>query len=184
MYCMDSTAPEAGRSDLFKGLSDEGMRTLEELAALIIPSDSTGPGASDAEVARNIIERLAGNSEWRECYGAGLLRFDVFALRQYGKPFSCLKNSQKVSMVQLIEQAECRMHADPKSMAGKVIRKFCHWYYARWLHLEPLIGFWKRLQRDVFLSFYSSPVAWAWLGYPGAPDPAPGESVSNRDVLQ
>lgn len=144
---------------------------LKTLAALILPSDHLGPGAAEAGVAAKIDRMLANTPSLQGLYSIGLTAFDQLASMRYQTRFSSLTKSQQIELLSLVDEARRKIYGDVRSLANRIQRKFDYWYYAGWLGLRPVADFWIQVQADVMTQFYSSQVAWNWLGYEGPPFP-------------
>lgn len=163
-------------------LSLTDYRTLTSLAACVLPSDGNGPGASEAGIVEAINRSCRKDPAGQALYKRGVRALAACAKRISGKPFSEMALEQQVAFLELIDRAEQRMYRPGASMSEKVLRKLSWWYYGRWLGLQPLIPFWKRVQKDVFQRFYTSAIAWEWLGYSGPLDTVTREPISNPDI--
>ena len=144
---------------------------LEALATLILPSDHHGPGAAEAGVAAKIDRMLASTLSLQELYSMGLTACDQLARRRYQASFTSLAQSQQIELLSFIERARTKIYGSSRSLPDRARRKFWYWYYSGWLSLRPIVNFWIQLQVDVMTQFYSSQVAWNWLGYEGPPFP-------------
>ena len=72
-------------------LSDVEMATLEAIAARLIPSDASGPGASEARAAHYIDRALGGALiDFRDTYRSGLAAIDTYARTSKGTAFAQL----------------------------------------------------------------------------------------------
>ena len=92
------TAAEAGLSESEKVQLDQ-MRALRpfQVTALgafverLIPSDSTGPGAKEANVVRYIDRSLAGDLlPFRPAYDLALVALDAYSVKKFGSAFADL----------------------------------------------------------------------------------------------
>lgn len=73
---------------------------LDRLAALLIPSDELGPGATEAQAVRYIDRALAGAlREQREAYRIGLAALDRYARESRGAPFLQLAENRQISLL-------------------------------------------------------------------------------------
>lgn len=141
------------------------------LSSLIIPSGIDGPGAIEANVVGHIDRMVTMSPSAKSVYPKGLVAFDVVAQRQYGKLFTELAMPQQIQLFTLVEQASSVMNSDPSSLLLRAYRKLSFWYYFEWLGLRPAAELFDRLLLDTKVGFYSSKVAWDWLGYDGPPFP-------------
>ena len=88
---------DAGRPDAGPSREREPLETftpteaaiVEAIAARVIPSDETGPGAVEARAARYIDRALGGAlASFRETYRRGLSAVDAYARGAKAKPFA------------------------------------------------------------------------------------------------
>ncbi len=80
-------APAAAR-EAFETLTAAESDTLEAIAARLIPTDATGPGAAEARAAHYIDRALGGPlAASRQAYAAGLAAVDAYAQSAKGSPF-------------------------------------------------------------------------------------------------
>lgn len=158
---MDSSQP----------LSSKEMLTLECLAAIILPSDSLGPGAVEAGVVATIIRSLGTDKDKQSSYKRGLQAIDGLARGRFEKDLEALSPELQHALVTFIDQADGRIGFDARTLAERVRRKLSYWYYASMMDVASVLDFWKMLREDVLVQFYSSRIAWDWLGYEGPPFP-------------
>jgi len=79
--------------------------TLAAIAARLIPTDASGPGATEAGAARYIDRALGGAlSSFRETYRAGLAAVDRHARATKGSPFARLSSSDQDAVLGDIER--------------------------------------------------------------------------------
>jgi gluconate 2-dehydrogenase gamma chain len=65
--------------------------TLDAIVARLVPTDATGPGATEAKAARYIDRALGGAlAPFRDAYRAGLAAVDAYARASKGAPFAKL----------------------------------------------------------------------------------------------
>ncbi len=143
---------------------------ISALAALIVPEDETGPGASDIDIAalEHIVER---KKDRQILYRQGLDGFDEAARSEYGQVFDKLTHEQQINLLKLIEGAIVAGKAGD-SLFARIRRKAKHIYYKNKLGFEgESIYLFPILVEDVMKVYYSSQVAWDWLGYNGPPMP-------------
>lgn len=146
------------------------------LAALVVPSDDAGSGAPEAGVADALDSLLASSQRVRGLYASGLLAFDELAQRQYGRQFIELERSEQMRLLNLVDQTYQRTKYAEGSTADKVRRKLADVYYSwpapgAWDGLGAAVDLFPKLVDDVKRTFYTSRVAWDWLGYDGPPFP-------------
>jgi gluconate 2-dehydrogenase gamma chain len=78
--------------------------TLEAIAARLIPSDDSGPGAAEAGAARYIDRALGGAlASFREVYRSGLAAVDRYAQTAKGAPFASLAPSDQDAVLRDVE---------------------------------------------------------------------------------
>jgi gluconate 2-dehydrogenase gamma chain len=83
-------APAAAR-EAFETLTAAESDTLEAIAARLIPTDATGPGAAEARAAHYIDRALGGPlAASRQAYAAGLAAINAYAQTAKGAPFAKL----------------------------------------------------------------------------------------------
>jgi hypothetical protein len=148
-------------------LSPEERRLAEVLAARVLPSDGAGPGSAEADVAGAIDRVLAAASpEHRAHYGRGLHGLDRMSRRRSGSRFADLPESEQNRLLEDLTRVSDRRFEGP--VARRIPHRLTVLYY-RWRF--PAVDFFSRFVDDVFEAFYTSPVAWKWLGYDGPPMP-------------
>jgi gluconate 2-dehydrogenase gamma chain len=83
--------PSPARLEALETLTAAEADTLEAIVARLIPTDETGPGATEARAAHYIDRALAGALRGsRGAYGAGLAALDAYAQSAKGAPFARL----------------------------------------------------------------------------------------------
>jgi gluconate 2-dehydrogenase gamma chain len=86
-------------------LSDAEMATLEAIAARLIPTDSSGPGAAEARAAHYIDRALAGALiDFRDTYRAGLAALDAYARTSKGAAFAQLAPGEQDAVLTDMER--------------------------------------------------------------------------------
>ena len=84
-------APTASTERTWETLTESEGETLEAIVARLIPSDDSGPGATEARAARYIDRGLGGGlASSREAYRVGLAAVDRYAGSSKGGRFSRL----------------------------------------------------------------------------------------------
>ncbi len=170
-----SRAKELARRDLARPRDGAHWLTAEErtllgaLAALIVPSDDTGPGAQEAGVVETLDRLVAASPNRQTVYAPGLLAFDALAHDQHDRIFADLAPAHKLGLLEWVD----RVHQDWDRVAPpleKIRRKMAIQYH-QWDGLTPAVALFSRLVKDVLQAFYTSQVAWEWLGYDGPPMP-------------
>lgn len=90
----------AARNAPLESLTAHEMEILDAIAARLIPTDATGPGAVDAGATRYIDRALAGPlSASRQAYASGLAALDRYAESSRGKPFRELSATDQDSVL-------------------------------------------------------------------------------------
>jgi hypothetical protein len=163
-----SDAPQAGR----QWFTAVELATVKALASVIVPPDGNGPGAAEADVAGQLDEMVAGSSKRQALYRTGLAAFDGVAMRRYQRAFAALGSKEQIELFSVVDGARLEMEKTPASILDKASRKVKVLYYYRWLGVTPAAAeFCHYIVVDVKERFYSSQLAWAWLGYEGPPFP-------------
>jgi hypothetical protein len=148
------------------------LATMKALASVIVPSDGNGPGATEADLAGQLEQFVADTPRRQELYRAGLSAFDGLAMQQHQQAFAALGMKEQVELFSLVDQARLVLEKEPASLQEKVTRKLRVLYYFRWLGVSSAATeFCQYLVPDAKEKFYSSEVAWTWLGYEGPPFP-------------
>jgi gluconate 2-dehydrogenase gamma chain len=143
---------------------------VEAAAARMIPSDSTGPGAAEAEVPRFIDRQLAGpygegdrfywqpTQGWQmgppaSVYRAGIAAVDAWSGATYGRPFAALDPATQDSALKALEDGTAALGGgtDAKAFFALLLQNVIEGYFA-----DPIYGG----NRDMG--------AWAMIGFPGA----------------
>jgi gluconate 2-dehydrogenase gamma chain len=133
------------------GLGDAQTAVLEAGVARLIPSDESGPGAAEAQVARYITRALAGvYRHHRQTYEDGLEAIDGHARSSFDRPFVELASEH-----QDIVLADAELGRMPGALASQ--------------------AFFELLLRHTREGMFSDPrwggneeqVGWQLLGYPG-----------------
>ena len=142
-------------------------QVAEALAARVMPSDADGPGAREAGVADALDRRLLAESpERRAFYGRGLAGLERASRGRFGRSFAGLSDTDQDRLLEeLSGVAETRFRGP---FTSRIPRRLTVLYY-RWRF--PAVDFFAQFVDDVFEAFYTSPVAWGWLGYDGPPMP-------------
>jgi Gluconate 2-dehydrogenase subunit 3 len=149
-------------------LSGEEYQLLETLASLIVPSDELGPGAKEADVAARLEAVIASSSERQAVYRSGLRSVQAIVYRISSEPLGDLPYPMQRAILTALESAYRKRHAGGTGLHHRVNRKLRSWLYARRGYTDAIALF-PTLVADVLETFYSSPVAWEWLGYDGPP---------------
>jgi hypothetical protein len=159
-------------------LRDDEITLVGTLAALIVPSDETGPGAHEAGVVQTLDRTLAGSPPLQALYEPGLLAFDALARERHGVSFVELPQDRKVDLLGDVDRLSQAV-SDTDSMAAKIKGAVLTLRCAANGSLAAARLF-PRLVSDVKQMFYTSPVGWEWLGYDGPPMPDGYPGLSPR----
>lgn len=155
-------------------LSSDEFRALEALTAVIIPSDEQGPGAREAGVARQIQQSTLHAEPIRRRYAEGLQAINGLAQKRYGQAFIELSYDKQRELFEFLELAYTKLwpQTPPVTFSGKVQWKLQHLYYRQLAGVsDPALILVDQVVRDTAEAFYSTSVAWEWLGYSGPPFP-------------
>ena len=83
-----------------RALTPHEADLLDRIAALLVPSDENGPGATEAMAVRYIDRALAGAlQEQREAYRVGLAALERYAAKTRGAPFLQLSETRQISLL-------------------------------------------------------------------------------------
>jgi gluconate 2-dehydrogenase gamma chain len=135
-------------------------RTVEAVAARIIPSDVDRPGAREARVVRFIDRALADASgELRSCYRSGVAELDLFCQRRHGSSFVDLDEDGQDELLRAIDQ----------SPAGPVGQESTE-------AAQALVNFFAVVREHTIQGMFCDPryggnheaVGWRLIGFPGA----------------
>lgn len=109
-----AAAAEAGRNDAEQRARARGRPAreplialtpaeadlLDRIAALLVPSDDLGPGATEARAVRYIDRALGGAlADQRRAYTVGLSALERYARQTRGGPFLSLAEAQQISLL-------------------------------------------------------------------------------------
>ncbi len=100
--------------------------------------------------------------------------FDEVAHRKYDYVFAKLTSEQQISILKSLDNATSltKVTKGSNSLLDRVNRKAKKIYYKYKLNgFGETIDLFPVLVKDVMKCFYTSPVAWNWLGYDGPPMP-------------
>jgi gluconate 2-dehydrogenase gamma chain len=91
-----AAATEAQQIDGYRWFTAAEAATIGAFVDRLIPSDSTGPGAKEANVLRYIDWSLAGDLPmYREPYGQAVVALDAYARAKFGAAFAQLTTAQQ-----------------------------------------------------------------------------------------
>jgi gluconate 2-dehydrogenase gamma chain len=113
-------APEAAHAEAelaelrkMKALSPGESATIAAFCERLIPSDSTGPGAKEANVVRYIDRALGGElAAFRGAYTAAVAAIDAYSESRYGAVFTALPADKQNAVLTDMEQN--RLAPDPR----------------------------------------------------------------------
>jgi Gluconate 2-dehydrogenase subunit 3 len=175
MLDLYTRASEVGRRGQERPLDGQHWFTPEEytlvdvLAALIVPSDEAGPGAHEANVVVTLDRLLATSDHRQGLYAPGLLAFDELALDNHGHLFVALTSERQIDVLRTVD----RRHREwsRATFLMDMLDRAAERLYYKWDGLAPAVLLFPMLVNDVLQAFYTSQVAWDWLGYDGPPMP-------------
>lgn len=164
--------------------------TVDAMAARIIPSDDSGPGAREAEVVVYIDRALAGfYADLQTLYRRGVRELNRFCQDRHGAPFSELREADQdavlASMDPFAESAAAqertdpgsRLHNDSRSEVGKVAEGSSSEHGAQFAAPDALLPrFFAVVRRHTLEGLFCDPVyggnqgqiGWELVGFPGA----------------
>ena len=139
------------------------------LGAIIIPTDED-PGATEAGVVDYIDKIVAASNKRQQIYSKGLKWIDDLSKEKYGNDFLTLDMKKQIKMLRRIDESETMKRRPASNFIELVDRKIDtiwddHFGVGRNSH------FFKTIQKDVFVAFYSNPISWQSIGYYGPPQP-------------
>jgi hypothetical protein len=141
---------------------------LMAFAAVIVPTSAAGPGALEAAVLEQIDRRVSRSPVRRQVYARGLAALDRLARHRYGAGAAGLSHEQLEELLRYCQQVRQSRRRRGESVVERLMRGVGR--VNRSLRgEEAAVRLVPRLVRDVLDAFYSSPVAWEWLGYDGPP---------------
>lgn len=125
--------------------------TLEAIVARLIPTDSSGPGATEAKAAR-YIDRALGDAlaSFRDAYRAGLSAVDAYARSSRGAPFHQLSTENQDAVLTAMERNAA---SDFPGSAGFFNMVLAHTIQGTFC--------------DPFYGGNANFVGWDLIGYPG-----------------
>ncbi len=96
-----TAAPSAPpRPEALEALTAAEAEALEAIVARLIPSDESGPGATEARAAHYIDRALGGPlRSSRAAYAAGLAALDDYAQTTKGAPFARLSTTDQIAVL-------------------------------------------------------------------------------------
>lgn len=130
--------------------------TLEAIVARLIPTDATGPGATEARAVHYIDRALGGAlSSSRQAYSAGLAAFDRYCRMTRGGPFVELSTTDQDSVLIDVESGSA-------TGAGAGFTSSSAQFFAMVLNHTRQGTF-----GDPYYGGNANYVGWDLLGYPG-----------------
>lgn len=156
----------------------EELELVAAIAHLAVPSSEEEPGASDMEIigasaSRQIDRLVAARQRSWPTYARGLIATDELAQRAHSRKFVDLPAHQQIEMLTLMESLQQR-RVDPSR--SSLARKLTH-VWGMWSGESAAAELYEVVISDTLKAFYSSDVAWLWLGYDGPPMPLGYESL-------
>jgi gluconate 2-dehydrogenase gamma chain len=98
-------APGGSAAGTLETLTAVEAETLGAIAARLIPTDSNGPGATEARAAQYIDRALGGAlASFREAYRVGLAALDRYAQRAKGSSFARLSAADQDAILGEVER--------------------------------------------------------------------------------
>jgi len=98
-------SPAAAVANTVETLTAAEAETLGAIAARLIPTDSSGPGATEARAAQYIDRALGGAlAPFRETYRSGLAAIDRYAQSTRGNPFARLSPADQDAFLRDVER--------------------------------------------------------------------------------
>lgn len=140
----------AGRSE--RELGAARLDVLEALVSRLIPSDETGPGAAEAQVARYISGALDGDYRHHlGSYDSSLGAIDDHAEATLGSPFATLAPEQQDAILADLEQGLVSGCSPSSAAFFELVRRHA---------LEGMFG-------DPGWGGNAGRIGWDLIGYPG-----------------
>jgi hypothetical protein len=139
------------------------------LAAIIIPSDDD-PGATEACVVDSIDRDIAGSEKRQAVYTLGLKWLDDFSQEEYATDFLTLDLKEQINFLRRMEESTAMRRRPASGFMQRVDRKI-DTIWDDQFGIGKNSAFFKTIQKDVIVAFYSSPVSWQAIGYFGPPQP-------------
>jgi gluconate 2-dehydrogenase gamma chain len=125
---------------------------LEAIVARLIPTDATGPGATEARAAHYIDRALGGAlASSRQAYTAGLAALDRYARSSRGKAFTELSATDQDSVLIDVETGAATGFPERSSVFFALVLNHTH---------QGTFG-------DPYYGGNANFVGWDLLGYPG-----------------
>jgi gluconate 2-dehydrogenase gamma chain len=139
-----------------RALTTHEADLLDRIAALLVPSDEHGPGATEAMAVRYIDRALASAlQEQREAYRIGLAALEQYARKTRGAPFLQLSETRQISL--LIDVETGTATGADVGFAGSSAQFFA---LMRGHVMQGTFG-------DPYYGGNANFVGWDLIGYPG-----------------
>jgi choline dehydrogenase-like flavoprotein len=153
-------------------------RLVDALACLIVPSTDDVPGAREVEVMgpsvlQQIDRYVAARADRRAVYARGLAAIDELAQRAHGRRFVDLdEDAQKAILYRMQARHARHVHPGRSGLARRI-----SWARGMLRGASAAAELYGDIVSDTLRAFYTSEVAWLWLGYDGPPMPLGYEAV-------
>jgi hypothetical protein len=140
----------------FKGLTPYQATVMQDVAALIIPTDDL-PGATEAGVIYKLDNFAAAVDRYRHLYQLGIKWLDQKSHAIYGTPsFLDLGIESQEKILQLADSGEMTY-----------IEKKFEWIMFGESHIGK--RFFNMVRKHTFYAFYTNPIGWKVVGYQRPP---------------
>ena len=140
------------RREALENLTATEMDLLEAIVARLIPSDATGPGATEARAAHYIDRELGGAlSSFRQAYTAGLAALDRYARASRGAAFTQLSKVDQDSLLIDVETGTATGFTGSSAQFFALLLNHTH---------QGTFG-------DPYYGGNANFVGWDLIGYPG-----------------
>jgi len=162
---------QRGRNTLRWFTPDEAA-VVVALARIIVPSDEETPGLEDIGVlgppAVVMFDRLVATSCYRQqIYSRGLLAFDVWAVSKHGHKFAEIPEQAQKALFAAAQDLHERWTGGTSAAKKAVHRLRALTLASRGTLIAAQL--YDQIRSDSLQLFYTSRVAWTWLGYDGPP---------------
>jgi len=149
---VSAAGPVEAARDPLEHLTAAEADILDAVVARLIPTDASGPGATEARAARYIDRALGGAlASSREAYRAGLPALDRFARASHGKPFAELAPDDQDRVLTDLESDAATGFAGGSRAFFTMVLNHTH---------QGTFG-------DPYYGGNANFVGWDLLGYPG-----------------
>jgi gluconate 2-dehydrogenase gamma chain len=146
------TAEAAVEREQLEALTAEQAAVVAAIVARLIPTDSLGPGAAEAKVARFIDRALAGAYKFAiPDYNVGLEAVDSYALSKYGSSFVSLTGVQQDAILSDMEKGTATGFVPNSQAFFELIREHT---------LQGMFG-------DPYYGGNADFIGWDMIRYPG-----------------